>query len=190
MIKKITLLVIVGIGLIVFSVFSFQEKEDKRGPVLGEVSIMEVMLAFIETASFKEKENKMLLRDITVEEQEILEVLKLPNLERNEKMIEFGVRISTQYNQASLDYSSENIRDNEYYTKLYNLRDYYQAYMTFTDSYIGEGDVLIQKKSMMQELIKIEEQINILKFSENIYDDEQTSEFDKYQRFLPSMFTP
>ncbi len=190
MIKKITLLVIVGIGVIVFSVFSFQEKEDNRGPVLGEASIMEVMLAFIETVSNDENKNIEALREITTEEQEILYALKLPNLERNEKMIEFGVKISTQYNQASLDYSSENIRDNEYYTKLYNLRDYYQAYMTFTDSYIGEGDVLIQKKSMIQELIEIEKQINRLKFSENIYDDEQSLGFDKYKKLLPSMFTP
>ena len=105
-------------------------------------------------------------------------------------MIEYGVRISTQYNQESLDYSSERITDNEYYTKLYNLRDYYQAYMTFTDSYIGEGDVLIQKKTMIQELIEIEEQINLLKFSENILGDEQVSRFDKYKKLLPSMFTP
>ena len=190
MITKITLLVIVSIGVIVFSVFSIQEKEDKRGPVLGEASIMEVMLSFIESASIEENENTITLRNITVEEQEILDALKLPNLERNEKIIEFGVRISTQYNQASLDYSSGNIGDNEYYTKLYNLRDYYQAYMTFTDSHIGEGDVLIQKKSMIQELIKIEEQINFLKFSENIYDDKQSSGFDKYEKFLPSMFSP
>jgi hypothetical protein len=190
MMGKITLLVIIGIGAIVFSIFSFQEKEDYRGPVLGEASIMEVMLAFIEIASNEENENVITLRDITVEEQEILDALKLPNLERNEKMIEYGVRISTQYNQASLDYSSEKIRDNEYYTKLYNLRDYYQAYMTFHDSYIGEGDVLIQKKSMIQELIEIEEQINHLKFSENIYDDEQSLGFDKYKKLLPSMFTP
>jgi len=46
MITKITLFVIVGIGVIVFSIFSFQEKEDTRGPVLGEASIMEVMLAY------------------------------------------------------------------------------------------------------------------------------------------------
>lgn len=190
MITKITFLVIVGIGVIVFSIFSIQEKEDKSGPVLGEASIMEVMLAFIETVSTEENESKILLRDITVEEQEILDAMKLPNLERNEKMIEYGVRISTQYNQASLDYSSGSIRDNEYYTKLYNLRDYYQAYMTFTDSYIGEGDVLIQKKSMIQELMEIEEQINLLKFSENIYDEGRTSKLDKYNELLPSMFTP
>ena len=73
---------------------------------------MEVMLVFIETVSFEENKNKILLRDITVEEQEILDALKLPNLERNEKIIEYGVRISTQYNQASLDYSSGSIRDN------------------------------------------------------------------------------
>jgi len=190
MIKKITLVVIVGIGVIVFSVFSFQEKEDNRGPVLGEASIMEVMLAFIETSSNDENKNMDALKEITEEEQEIIYALKLTNIERNEKMIEFGVKISTQYNQESLDYSSGRITDNEYYTKLYNLRDYYQAYMTFTDSYIGEGDVLIQKKSMIQELIEIEKQINLLKFSENIYGDEQVSRFDKYKKLLPSMFKP
>ena len=190
MITKITLLIIVGIGVIIFSVFSFQEKEDKSGPVLGEASIMEVMSAFL--VSITREENNVLnsLKEITVEEQEILDAFRLPNIERNEKMIEYGIRISTQYNQASLDYSSGDIRDNEYYTKLYNLRDYYMAYMTFTDSYIGEGDVLIQKKSMIQELIEIEEQINILKFSENIYDDGKSLEFDKYKELLPSMFSP
>jgi len=50
--------------------------------------------------------------------------------------------------------------------------------------------VLIQKKSMIQELIEIEEQINVLKFSENIYDDEESSEFDKYKELLHSMFSP
>jgi len=190
MIKNITLLVIIGIGVIVFSVFSFQEKENQSGPVLGEASIMEVMMAFIVTVSNEENEKNVKLKGITMEEQEILNALKLPNLERNEKMINFGVRISTQYNQASLDYSSGNIRDNEYYTNLYNLRDYYLAYMTFTDSYVGEGDVLIQKKSMIKELIKIEEELTLLEFSENIHDEEHTSEFDKYDKFLPSMFTP
>ena len=190
MIRKILLLVIIGIGVIVFSVFSFQEKEDMRGPVLGEASIMEVMLAFIETVSNNENKNIGALREITVEEQEILDTLKLPELERGEKMIEFGVKISTQYNQESLDYSSGRITDNKYYTKLYNLRDYYHAYMTFTDSYVGEGDVLIQKKSMIQELIEIEKQINLLKFSENIYDEEQALGVDKYKKLLPSMFKP
>jgi len=190
MIKKITLGVIVGIGIIVFGIFSFQEKEDTRGPVLGEASIMEVMLAFIESASNNENKNIDALREITTEEQEIFYALKLPNLERNEKIIEFGVKISTQYNQESLDYSSGRITDNEYYTKLYNLRDYYQAYMTFADSYIGEGEGLIQKKSMIEELIEIEEQINILKFSENIYDSEQVLGFEKYKKLLPSMFKP
>jgi len=189
MIKKITLVVIVGIGVIVFGIFSFQEKEDQSGPVLGEASIMEVMLAFIESASNNENKNIDALREIT-EEEEIFYALKLPNLERNEKIIEFGVKISTQYNQESLDYSSGRITDNEYYTKLYNLRDYYQAYMIFADSYIVEGDGLIQKKSMIEELIEIEKQINLLKFSENIYDDEQASEFDKYKKLLPSMFKP
>jgi len=189
MIKNITLLVIIGIGVIVFSIFSFQEKEDQSGPVLGEASIMEVMMAFIETIS-KEEKNINPLKEITDEEKEILEALKLPNLERNEKMINFGVRISTQYNQASLDYSSGNIRDNEYYTNLYNLRDYYLAYMTFTDSYIGEGDVLIQKKSMIKELIEIEEELTLLEVSKNIYDEKGTSEFEKYDKFLPSMFAP
>ncbi len=205
MIKKITLVVIVGIGVIVFSIFNLQEKEDISGPVLGEASIMEVMLSFIESASNDQNknikalietvsndENKNIkaLREITVEELEILDALKLPNLERNEKIIEFGVKISTQYNQESLDYSSGRITDNEYYTKLYNLRDYYQAYMTFMDSYIGEGDVLIQKKSMIEELVEIEKQINLLKFSENIYDDDQASGIDKYKKLLPSMFKP
>jgi hypothetical protein len=43
---------------------------------------------------------------------------------------------------------------------------------------------------MIQELIEIEEQINILKFSENIYDDGESSGFDKYKKLLPSMFSP
>jgi len=189
MIKKITLVVIVGIGIIVFGIFSLQEKEDKSGPVLGEASIMEVMSAFLVSSTNDEVVILNPLKEIT-EEEGILYALKLTNLERNEKMIEFGIKISTQYNQGSLDYSSGKITDNEYYTKLYNLRDYYQAYMTFTDSYIGEGDVLIQKKSMIQELIEIEEQINLLKFSENIYGDEQASRFDKYKKLLPSMFAP
>lgn len=190
MIKKITLVVIVGIGVIVFSIFSFQEKEDLSGPVLGEASIMEVILAFIESASNDENKNIDALREITIEEQEIFYALKLPKLERNEKIIEFGVKISTQYNQESLDYSSGRITDNEYYTKLYNLRDYYQAYMIFADSYIVEVDDLIQKNSMIKELIEIEKQINLLKFSENIYDDEQVLGLDRYKKLLPPMFKP
>ena len=68
MIKKITLVVIVGIGVIVFSIFSFQEKEDLSGPVLGEASIMEVMLAFIESASNDENKNIDALRELTIED--------------------------------------------------------------------------------------------------------------------------
>ena len=104
MIKKITLVVIVGIGVIVFGIFSFQEKEDKRGPVLGEASIMEVMLAFIESASNNENKNIDTLREITIEEQEIF-------FESNQPLLQY----MNQQISCMLDNNHVN------YTILYNI---------------------------------------------------------------------
>ena len=101
-----------------------------------------------------------------------------------------GIRISTQYNHASYDYSSESITDLEYYTILYNLREDYYAYLQFSDSYVGEGDILLQKKSMIQELKEITDQITLLKNSGKFEIPKYLSENEKYKKFLPDMFAP
>lgn len=192
MIKWAILLVLVGIPIVFLSLTDFEEKQLKSGSELEKSSIIEVGQEFINQASPLENssEERILgtFREIT--EEELLLIFRLPNLDRNEKIMNMGVRISTQYNQASFDYSSGRITDTEYYKILFNLRENYEAYLTFSDSYVGEGDILIQKKSMNQELKKINEELTILKNSEKFEIPKYLSENEKYKKFLPSMFTP
>ena len=93
------------------------------------------------------------------------------------------------YNQVSFEYSTEKLSDLEYLSKLFDFQIKYQKYMTSIDSYIGEEDILIHKNSMTLELEKINQDIQILKNSMDLENDlELKSEYDKYKKFLPSMF--
>ena len=192
MIKWIIIIFLIGTPFIFLSMNSFQEKEVNLGPELGKSSIMEVAEEFVKQTSFEnESEQRILneLREIT--EEEILKEFEIPDLEESEKILNNGIKLSAEYNQISYDYSLEKLSDQLYFSKLLDFRIKYEKYMTAIDSYIGEGEILIQKNAMMQELGEIDKQITLLKHSENVEENiEQITEYDKYKEFLPSMFTP
>lgn len=190
MIKWLLILSLIVIPIIFLS--NLQEKESKTGPELGKASIIEVGQAFIkETSLGNPTEEKVLneLREIT--EKEILLETQLPDLKISEEILNNGIRLSSNYNQISYDYSAGKFVDNEYFSKLFDFRIKYEKYMTAVDSYIGDEDILIQKNSMMEELKEINQQITLLKNFESFEEDwELASEYDKYKKFLPTMFTP
>lgn len=190
MIKWAILLVLVGIPIVYLSLNDFEEKPSKSGPELGKSSIMEVGQEFIDNASVENSSEPRLDTFLELTEEEIIRIFRLPDLERGEEIMNLGIRLSTQYNQGSFDYSSGRITDADYYKILFNLRENYEAYLTFSDSYVGKGDILNQKKSMIQELEKIDEQLTLLKNSEKFEIPKYLSENDKYKKFLPAMFAP
>lgn len=192
MIKWIIIISLIGISVIFLSTNSFQEKDISSGVELGKSSIIEVAEEFARQTAFeKELYEENLNELLEISEESILKELQLPELEKNEKILNNGIKLSANYNQVSLDYSSKKLNDQEYFSKLFDFRIKYEIYMTAIDSYIGDGDILILKNSMVQELEEINQQISFLKGSENIDENvKHSSEFDKYKKFLPSMFTP
>ncbi len=130
-----------------------------------------------------------MFREITAEE--VLKETTLPDLKASEEILNNGIRLSTNYNQISYDYSAGKFVDQEYFSKLFDFRIKYEKYMTAIDSYIGDEDILIQKNSMIQELKEINQQITLLKNSESFEVEwELESQYDKYKKFLPTMFAP
>lgn len=191
MIKWIILLALIGIPIAFLIMSDFEEKKIKSSPELGKTSILKVGQEFINQASpDNSTEGNVPDTSTEITEEELIKIFRLPDLDRGEKIMNMGVRISTQYNHGSYDYSSGSITDAEYYIILYNLREDYYAYLTFSDSYIGKGDILVQKKSMIQELKEITDQITLLKNSEKFEIPKYLSEEEKYKKFLPDMFTP
>jgi len=161
---------------------------------VGQSAILKVGEDFIEQAT---KENSPSddshvlneLREIT--DAELLEEFKVPDPTESEKIFNNGIKLSDNYNQISFEYSTEKISDYEYLSKLLDFQIKYQKYMTAIDSYVGAEDILIHKNSMVLELKKINQDITILKNSMGVEGNlESGSEFDKYKKFLPSMFGP
>ena len=191
MIKWLLILSLIGIPIVFLSMSNFQEKEIKTGPELGKDSILEVGREFIKQASLENPTEENILgvfREITAEE--VLKETKLPDLKASEEILNNGIRLSTNYNQISYDYSAGKFGDKEYFSKLFDFRIKYEKYMTAIDSYIGDEDILILRNSMIQELKEINQQITLLK-NENIEEGwEPISQYDKYKKFLPTMFTP
>ena len=192
MIKWLLILSLIGVPIVFLSMNDFQEKEIKVGPELGKASIVKVGQEFIRQTSLgNPTEEKILnvLREITPEE--VLLEAKLPDLKASEEILNNGIKVSANYNQLSYDYSVGKFSDKEYFSKLFDFRIKYEKYMTAVDSYIGDEDILVLKNSMMQELKEINQQITLLKYSESFEEGwELESEYDKYKKFLPSMFTP
>jgi len=191
MIKWLLILPLIVIPIVFLSMNDFQEKEIKTGPELGKASIIEVGQEFIKQASLENPTEENILgmfREITAEE--VLKETKLPDLKEGEKILNNGIRLSSNYNQISYDYSIGKFDDKEYFSKLFDFRIKYEKYMTAIDSYIGNEDILTLKNSMIQELKEINQQIALLKNKSIEEGWEPISEYDKYKKFLPSMFTP
>jgi len=191
MIKWLLILPLIVIPIVFLSMNDFQEKEIKTGPELGKASIIEVGQEFIKQASLENPTEENILgmfREITAEE--VLKETKLPDLKEGEKILNNGIRLSSNYNQISYDYSIGKFDDKEYFSKLFDFRIKYEKYMTAIDSYIGNEDILTLKNSMIQELKEINQQIALLKNKSVEEGWEPISEYDKHKKFLPSMFTP
>jgi len=192
MIKWLIILPLIAIPIIFLIMSSFEEKEIRTGPELGTASIIAVGQEFIRQTSLGEPTEKTSMNELReITEKEIRLETQLPDLKKSEKIFDNGMRLSAEYNQISLDYSAEKIGDGEYFSKLFDFRIKYEKYMTGIDSYIGDEDILIQKNAMIQELKEINKQIILLKNSENFEEGwEQLSQYDKYKKYLPTMFTP
>jgi len=192
MIKWLIILPLIAIPIIFLIMSSFEEKEIKTGPELGTASIIAVGQEFIRQTSLgnpTEETSSNELREIT--EKEIRLETQLPDLKKSEKIFNNGIRLSAEYNQISLDYSAGKIGNKEIFSKLFDFRIKYEKYMTAIDSYIGDEDILIQKNAMLQELKEINQQIVLLKNSENFEEGwELASDYDRYKKFLPTMFNP
>lgn len=192
MIKWLIVLSLIVIPIVFWSMDSFQKNEFKSEPELGKSSIMEVAEEFVKQNSFEnESEQKTLNANREITEEEILKELELPDLDVNEKILNNGMQLSADYSQISYDYSAEKLSDQLYLSKLLDFRIKYEKYLTSIDAYIGNKDILLLQNSIIEELKEINQQITILKKYEEIGDEwESVSEYDKYKKFLPSMFTP
>lgn len=192
MLKWIILIAVVGIPLFVLYIYDFQSNTHTGDVDMSKSSILNVGREFVNQVSPEEttRENTLgVLLEIT--DKDILKEKEIPDLSASENIQNNGVRLSASYNQASYDYSTGKTPVDEYFLKLLDFKIKYEKYMTAIDSYIGNDDIIIQKNSMKQELEEINQQINTLKRSENFEDGWETkSEFDKYKKLLPSMFTP
>lgn len=192
MIKWLIVFALIGTPIIFLSVINFEENEVGTKAELGKVSIIKVGEEFVKnTSSGKPAEEYILgmFREITKEE--IRKETELPDLKASETILNNGIRLSTNYNQISYDYSAEKITDKEYFSKLLDMRIKYEIYMTSVDAYIGEEDIMSLRNSIIQELKEINQQIIILKNYDDIEEGwELVPEYDKYKKFLPSMFKP
>lgn len=188
--KSLFLIPLIAIPLVLVIV-SYQESEKySESDFTGQEAILKIGEEFIQKASVQTSSNDVhilnSLREITEEE---LKESQVPDLSENEKIFNNGLRLSDDYNRVSFDYSNEKISDMEYLIKLFDFQIKYQKYMTAVDSYIGDKDILDLKNSMLMEYKKINEQIILLKNSGTVNDDwKSQSDFDKYKKFLPSMF--
>ena len=191
MIKWLFLIPVVGIPLIFLNINGLSNDELNHNSEI-DTSILQIGEDFIKKMSLENSTDERVLgtlRDIT--EAEILEEAKLPDLEIGEKIVNNGLRLSTNYNQIHYDYSMSKLTDTEYFLQLLDFRIKYEKYMTAIDSYVGSDNILPQKNSMMKELQEITHQIQIFESSKTFDSDwEQTSQYDKYKKFLPSMFSP
>ena len=190
--KSLILLPIIAIPIL-FIMFNSEEKEIySETDFVGQSAILKVGEDFIKQASLEtiesDKEHTLNeLREIT--EAELLKEFYVPDHTESEKIFDNGLKLSDDYNQVSFDYSTEKLTDLDYLPKLLDFQIKYQKYMTAIDSYIGDEDIVIHKNSMALELEKINQDIQQLKNSIGVERDlESKSEYDKYTKFLPSMF--
>ena len=188
----ILLLLLIAIPII-FIMTSFEEKEKySETDLVGQSAILKLGEDFVKEASLENPvsdEYRVLneLREIT--DAELLKELKVIDHTESEKIFNNGIKLSDDYNQISFDYSTEKLSDLEYLSKLLDLETKYRIYMTSIDSYIGDEDILVHKNSMLLEFEKINQDITILKNSIDVEAGwELKSEYDKYTKFLPSMF--
>jgi hypothetical protein len=192
MYKWVFLLALIGIPLVFFSIYNIPGNGIKSVPTVEKSSILDMGQDFINKVTHEkstEGHTLGMFEDIT--DEDVLKEKETPDLLASEKIQNNGIRLSTSYNQVSLDYSGGKLTPDEYLTKLLDFKIKYEKYMTAMDSYVGSEDITIQRNSMIQELKDINQEISVLKSTKNTEDGWQTkSEYDQFRKFLPSMFTP
>jgi hypothetical protein len=156
----------------------------------GQDAILKVGEDFIKQASIETLDQDHILnglREIT--EEEIRKETQIHDPTESEKIFTNGMKLSDDYNRISFEYSAEKLNVAEFFSKLLDFKIKYEKYVTAIDSYIGDEDILVLKNSMVKEYKKINEQIALIKNSGTINDEwESQTEFDKYKKYLPSMF--
>ena len=190
--KSVFLLPFIAIPILLVATNS-DEKAISSGLEFGTSSVLDIGEEFVKKASIRNstQDDYVLgtFREIT--QQEILKESIVHDPSKDEKIFQNGIRLSDDYNRISYDYSQEKIDDLEYMSELLDFQIKYQIYLTAVDSYTGNEDILIHKNSMVMELEKINQDIVLLKNSLFIEEGwESQSKYDKYKKFLPSMFSP
>ncbi|MCE9652508.1 MAG: hypothetical protein K8Q89_05565 [Nitrosarchaeum sp.] len=192
MYKWIFLLALIGIPLAFLSIYNVPGNGIHSDPNVEKSSILDMGQDFINQVAHEkstEEHTLGMFKDIT--DEDVLKEKETPDLVASEKIQNNGIRLSTNYNQISLDYSGGKLTTDEYLEKLLDFKIKYEKYMTSMDSYIGSDDITIQRNSMIQELKDINQQILVLKSTKNAEDGWQLkSEYDQYRKLLPSMFNP
>lgn len=188
--KSLIFLPLIAIPII-FILISPQDSEKySELDLTGQDAILKVGENFIKQASIETSDQDHILnglREIT--EEEIRKETQIHDPTESEKIFTNGMKLSDDYNRISFEYSTEKLNVTEFFSKLLDFKIKYEKYMTAIDSYIGDEDILILKNSMVKEYEKINEQITLIKNSGTIDDEwESQTEFDKYKKYLPSMF--
>lgn len=175
----------------VFLSGTFQENKEKFSSKLNEESsTLEIGKEFISLASnnqIAEYKGRMLGNVIDIDEVKVLNDAR--SFANNEEILERGVRLTDAYNRIVYEFSAERISYKDYIIKVYEYRIKYEKFMTAINSYIGKEDILVLKNSMLKELNDMKFQIREFENSRAPENDwELISEYDKYRKFLPSMF--
>lgn len=188
--KPLIFLPLIAISIIFILISPQDSKKYSELDLTGQDAILKVGEDFIKQVSNETPDQDHVLnglREIT--EEEIRKETQIHDPTESEKIFTNGMKLSDDYNRISFEYSTEKLNDAEFFSKLLDFKIKYEKYMTAIDSYIGDDDILILKNSMVKEYEKINKQITLIKNSGIINDEwESQTEFDKYKKYLPSMF--
>jgi competence protein ComGC len=188
--KSLIFLPLIAIPIIFILISPQDSKKYSELDLTGQDAILKVGEDFIKQASIETLDQDHILnglREIT--EEEIRKETQIHDPTESEKIFTNGMKLSDDYNRISFEYSAEKLNVAEFFSKLLDFKIKYEKYVTAIDSYIGDEDILVLKNSMVKEYKKINEQIALIKNSGTINDEwESQTEFDKYKKYLPSMF--
>jgi competence protein ComGC len=188
--KSLFFLPLIAIPIIFILISPQDSKKYSELDLTGQDAILKVGEDFIKQASIETLDQDHILnglREIT--EEEIRKETQIHDPTESEKIFTNGMKLSDDYNRISFEYSAEKLNVAEFFSKLLDFKIKYEKYVTAIDSYIGDEDILVLKNSMVKEYKKINEQITLIKNSGTINDEwESQTEFDKYKKYLPSMF--
>lgn len=188
--KSLFLLPLIAIPIVLIMTSSQESERYSDLDLTGQDAILKVGEDFIKQATNETPNQDRVLNELReITDEEIHKETQIRDPTESEMIFTNGMKLSDDYNRISFEYSTEKLNDTEFFSKLLDFKIKYEKYMTAIDSYIGNEDILVLKNSMVKEYEKINEQITLIKDSGTINDDwESQTEFDKYKKYLPSMF--